>query len=274
MTSSRNEHVLILAKTYPSPSAQYIETSCVAGVTSDGCMRRLYPVPFRLIEKDSQFKKWQWINVRVEKANKDRRPESHKIYVDTLQLGKRIVTSDGWFERRRWLDKLPTYSDFRAIEDARQVDQVSLALLKPARVLGLDIIEARHPDWTPEEREKLAREQMELLTEPEAQEEVRELRKVPYDFRYRYVCENAVGPVEYTHKIVDWEVGALYWNCRNRYGANWEAPFRAKLEAELIDKDLMFLMGNMHRFPQQWLIVSLIYPPRQSPAQSEQGQLF
>jgi hypothetical protein len=30
----------------------------------------------------------------------------------------------------------------------------------------------------------------------------------------------------------------------------------------LPELDLMFLMGTIHRFPNQWLIVSLIYPPK------------
>ena len=53
-TSSRT---LILCKTYPSPSSRYAETSCVAGVTADGELIRLFPVPFRLINGDQQFKK-------------------------------------------------------------------------------------------------------------------------------------------------------------------------------------------------------------------------
>lgn len=73
----RNEKILILAKTYPSPSSQYVETSCVAGISSGGEMRRLSPVPFRMIEEGRQFSKWQWIDVRVEKARKDHRPDSH-----------------------------------------------------------------------------------------------------------------------------------------------------------------------------------------------------
>ena len=35
--------VLILCKTYPSPSSKHAETSCVAGMTEDGRMVRLYP---------------------------------------------------------------------------------------------------------------------------------------------------------------------------------------------------------------------------------------
>jgi hypothetical protein len=77
--------VLILCKTYPSPSAKYAETSCVAGMTEDGQLIRLYPVPFRLVSDDQQFKKWQWITARFEKARDDHRPESHRVFVDTIE---------------------------------------------------------------------------------------------------------------------------------------------------------------------------------------------
>jgi|SRR5690242_16939738 hypothetical protein len=272
--ASRIERILILAKTYPSPSSQYVETSCVAGVTDSGCMRRLYPVPFRLIEHGHQFKKWQWIDVRVEKASKDRRPESHRVFVDTVELRDRMNTNHGWRDRRSLLDRLPTFTDFGALDRARLDDGVSLALLKPARILGLEISKARNTDWTAEEREKLMRDQMDLFSEAEAKAEVRELRKVPYDFHYRYSCDTPDGPVEHCHKIVDWEAGQLYWNCVKSHGPVWEEPFRKKLETELIGKDLMFFMGNMHRFQAQWLIVSLIYPPKLAPHELGQGQLF
>lgn len=37
-------------------------------MTSDGRLLRLYPVPFRRLNDQSQFKKWQWIEVDIEKA--------------------------------------------------------------------------------------------------------------------------------------------------------------------------------------------------------------
>jgi hypothetical protein len=46
------------------------------------------------------------------------------------------------------------------------------------------------------------------------------------------------------------------------HGEDWQTPFRKKLDRELLQRDLMFLMGTLHRFPEQWLIVSLIYPPK------------
>jgi hypothetical protein len=276
MALGRMERILILAKTYPSPSAQYVETSCVAGISQDGSMRRLYPVPFRMIEEGQQFKKWQWIDVRIEKANKDHRPESHKLYVDTITCGDVIDTKKEWTGRWEWLDKIPAFESFDAIESGRLADGLSIALLRPKRLLGLDITKARHQEWTDEEKEKLMREQMQgdLFSEAEAKRQVKELRKVPFDFHYRYVCDTPEGEKEHKHKIVDWEAGALFWNCRRDHGVDWEAPFRAKLEGQLGGKDLMFLMGNQHRFQDQWLIISLVYPPKRKPVEVRQGSLF
>jgi hypothetical protein len=75
----RRAKVLILCKTYPSPSAGYVETSCVAAMEEGGRLLRLYPVPFRLLEDENQFRKWQWIEADIEKAKDDHRQESHRI---------------------------------------------------------------------------------------------------------------------------------------------------------------------------------------------------
>ena len=145
MALGRIERILILAKTYPSPSAQYMETSCVAGISEQAVMRRLYPVPFRMIEDGQQFKKWQWIEVRVEKANKDHRPESHKVYVDTISCGNVIDAKRAWAARSEWLDKIPSFQSFEALDAARLSEGLSIALLRPKSVLGLDVVKARNP---------------------------------------------------------------------------------------------------------------------------------
>ena len=276
MEKIRKERILILAKTYPSPSAQYVETSCVAGISQDGAMRRLFPVPFRMIEDWQQFRKWQWIDVRVEKAPKDHRPESHKIYVDTINCGDVIDTKKAWSGRWEWLEKIPAFDSYDAIEATRLADGLSLALLRPKRLIGLEISKARNPDWTDEERVKLLQEQMQgnLFDEIEERRQVKQLRKVPFDFYYRYVYDTPEGEKERKHKIVDWEAGALFWKCRESHGTDWEKPFRAKLEEDLGAKDLMFLMGNQHRFQDQWLIISLVYPPKRKPVEVRQGSLF
>jgi hypothetical protein len=126
------ERILILCKTYPSPQSGPRGTSCVAGITDNGEMRRLFPVPFPLLADEQQFKKWQWVSARVEKAPADHRPESHKIYVDTIVCdAKPLPTSNGWQERRAWLSKVPVFADFAAAEDAHQKRGTTLALIKP-----------------------------------------------------------------------------------------------------------------------------------------------
>lgn len=277
MALVQRERILILAKTYPSPSAKHVETSCVAGINQGGLMRRLYPVPFRLIEQDQQFRKWQWIEVGIEKAAADHRPESYKVDIGSLVATDAVSTKHDWADRREWIDKIPAFGAFEEIEQARNDDGLSLALLCPKQVVGLLIKDARNKEWTDEEREKLTRAQMQgdLFSEAQARQQVRELRKVPYDFYYSYLCDTPTSEKPYKHKIVDWEAGALFWKMYTEHGpAGWEAKFRSKFETELIGKDLMFLMGNQHRFPDQWLIVSLIYPPKRTPADDGQMSLL
>lgn len=264
MAASRFERILILCKTYPSPSSKYAETSCVAGMTEAGELIRLFPVPFRLIEDGQKFKKWQWIKARIQKASREHRRESHTIFVDTISTdGKPISSKEDWRYRRNELNKLPVFNDFEAMERARQETGGTIALLRPERILKLDIIKEENPEWTAGELEKLVSHQRQagLFDQDEARD-VRTLRKLPYKFYYQYQC--VVDGIEhiYKHKLADWEVGALYWNCKSDYGDKWEVAFRERLEKQFPLKDIHFLMGTIHRFPDQWLIISLIYPPK------------
>lgn len=253
-----------------------METSCVAGIEEGGSVIRLFPVPFRLISNDQQFKKWQWISARIEKARDDHRPESHKLFVDTIRCeGRPIPTTSGWLARRDELNKLQTFFDFQALETARRSSGTTLAILKPLAVQALDISQSNSEDWTKNERDKLVQHERQVgLFDKNDAKGLATLRKLPFDFYYRYICNTRSGPFTYRHKILDWEAGALYWNCVTKHGSDWMTPFRNKLERDFSSKDLMFLMGTMHRFPDQWLIVSLIYPPREQAILTKQKDLF
>ncbi|WP_286801374.1 hypothetical protein [Marinobacter sp. UBA2498] len=270
------EKILILAKTYPSPSATYVETSCVAGITDTGDMRRLYPVPFRLLKDNQQFKKWQWIEVRTKKANKDHRPESHRVFVDTIACEHQLGTRNDWSERRYWLEQIPCVNSISELDDARKNHGISMALLRPTYVDSLEIKKARNSDWTEEEKTKLIKDQIQgnLFSEQDATEEMRQLRKVPFDFYYNVRCQTNEGTENTRLKIIDWEACALYWNCVRSHGDRWQEPFREKLEKGLLERDLVLLMGNQHRFQDQWMIISLIYPPKLDAATPLQQPLF
>ena len=273
------ERLLIVTKTYPAPSAKHREISCVAAITDKGEFRRLYPVPYRLLGGDQQFKKWEWIQARVQRASDDARPESHRIFVDTIVRNDEILdTKNHWEERRKWIESL-VLTDFEAVESRRsQKEQQrkgtgeTFSYLRPSRLLGLEIVESSEQEWSDEEKAKLVHKQ-DGLFDNEEMRATAQLRKLQHDFYYHYECDTGSGKRAYRHKITDWEVGALYWNVRRSHGTDWEAPLREKLEKEFADLDLLFLMGTMHRFPDSWLIVGLAYPPKQRPLQDPQMKL-
>ena len=56
-----SKQVLIVVRTYPTPARKGIEVSCTAGITDDGQWIRLFPVPYRFLEADQRFRKYQTI---------------------------------------------------------------------------------------------------------------------------------------------------------------------------------------------------------------------
>lgn len=268
--SFHREELLILTKTYPEPSTKYRETTCVAALTRAGMMRRIFPVPFRYMGGEEKFQKWEWIDVALKKADRDHRPESFRIDLDSriIRGGEKVGTQNAWTQRREWLEP-HLFDSFELLEQRRQTSGETLGILRVSRLTGLDITPVKEKEWSEKEKANLAREGL----FDEAMEKRPPLNKLPFGFHYRYECQTANGVETLRHKITDWEAGALYWHCVRSHGANWEEPFRAKLEDEFKDKDLLFLMGTMHRFPDQWLIVGLIYPPKPKPP-SEQLALL
>ena len=259
------EELLILTKTYPSPSAKYRETTCVAAVSRAGELRRLFPLPYRLLDGDARFKKWEWISARISPTEKDHRPESRRIDADSIDRpGKIIQVKRGdWSDRLKWIEPHVLRS-FDALEARRQATGQTLGFIRPARIVKLEITALRNPDWTDVDTVKLRQDGLFDSAQVKARTP---LRKLPFDFHYHY---ESGGKLE-KHKLVDWEVGALYWNCFRDHGPKgWEAKFRQRLESEFSSKDLLFLMGTIHRFPNQWLIVGLVYPPKQPPVRAAQ----
>lgn len=272
---AERKRVLILCKTYPSPSSAYVETSCVAGMDDSGKLIRLFPVPFRLVSDEQQFKKWQWIEARVRKAREDNRPESHRISVDTIEvLGEPIPYRNEWAERRQTISPVPVFDSFPTLDTARESEGITLGLLRPKRIVDLLITKADSADWSDDERAKLmqAQTQGSLFDQDAELKSLKLLKKLPFDFHYLYECESGGVVTTHKHKLVDWEAGALFWNVYRK--PNWQALFRQKFLDEFSKKDLIFLMGTIHRFPKQWLIVGVIYPPKPLALQAGQGTLF
>lgn len=78
--------VLVTVKATPQPSASYGDTSCIAGSRIDQgepSWIRLYPVAFRWLDGDSQFKKYDVIELEVRRRDSDTRKESYSPTQDS-----------------------------------------------------------------------------------------------------------------------------------------------------------------------------------------------
>jgi hypothetical protein len=70
--------VLIAVKTYPSLSSKYDELVCTAGFLENGNWIRVFPIPFRKLEYDKRYSKYDWVEIDLTKNTGDFRTESYK----------------------------------------------------------------------------------------------------------------------------------------------------------------------------------------------------
>lgn len=264
----RRERILITVKAYPNPSQKYIEAVCIAGVTRANQWIRLYPVSYRFLDYDQQFRTYAWIDADVSKS-KDHRPESHYIDVDSIQVVGNIDTARKWEERKKLL--LPLVSpSIEYLQGQNDKERTSLGLIRPKEVRQL-IIKKQAPEWSDKEKAKLL--QRSLLDGVEADgtyKAIQELEKVPYRFRYEFFCNDA-RCTGHTYSIESWEVLQSYRKWRELYGdTGWEAKFRQRYEEEFLSDrcDLHFYFGTILRHPKTWTIIGLFYPPASPHTQS------
>ena len=76
---------LIVVKTYPTPAKKGVEVSCTAAITEDNKWIRLFPIPFRFLGDSKKFRKYQWVEVDVQRSD-DPRPESYKVNMDSFEV--------------------------------------------------------------------------------------------------------------------------------------------------------------------------------------------
>ena len=250
--------VLITVMTYPHPSRGYQELVCTAGVTESGEWVRLYPIDYRYRERRQRFKKYQWIEVVLgpKGAGNDNRKESRRPELDSIKLlGEPLSARNNWQDRRAIIDRLPHFTCNQLVSLHKQ-DKTSLGIVRPTRVLDLEIREAS-PEWKPEWQSLFT--QLTLFGPPQ-----KPLRKIPYTFHYVFECEDSNGN-PHTAMCEDWELGVLFLGEAERLGSESAAAqsVRDKFFGELCrdDKDTRFFMGT--HFPYNtWLVLGVFWPKR------------
>jgi len=269
------EKILVTVKTYPILDPKYVEIVCTAGFKEDGSWVRIYPIPFRKLDYNSRYSKYQWIRLNLGRNKSDPRPESFKpINYEKIELGNRIGTERSWTERRRIVLRKVYKSLYKLIQEAKDKNVcTSLAVFKPKEILDFKI-EKDERDWNPRKLNlvKAKAAQMRLFANSDNPFEV--IKKVPYKFSYEFTDEN---DIKSTLMIVDWEIGQLYWNCLKRNG-NDEGKACRDVRKKYFDdfaeaKDLHLFLGTtrLHHFiaPNPFIIIGTFHPPK-----NRQGELF
>lgn len=262
------QRILVTVKTYPTLSKKYGETVCTAGVKDDGSWVRLYPVPFRRLEEEQRYKKYDWIECQLTKHSSDPRPESYRpVDFNELTPVGHMGTDHDWAERRRLL--IETAQVFDSLEELiglAKNNERSLAVFKPTELLEFTW-EDEEREWDPKRLRAIreANSQLELFEDNTWRETVQVIPKLPYSFSYRF--RDSAGK-ESELQILDWEIGALYWNClRSAEGDenNALAKVRQKYWDEFREKDLHFFLGTTQQFhpwaPNPWVIVGVFPVP-------------
>lgn len=255
--------VLVTVKTYPIPSAKYDELSCTAGVTENGEFIRLYPINYRDLPWDQQFKKYQWIEVMAEKhSGRDHRKESWRPDSASVRLiGEPIPTGGGgdWSERGKYVLKNVARS-MEELRDRQEADRTSLGIVKPEAVMDLKVTPDA-PHWKRSFLDELRQTRM-WDTRTKSKEPP---RKVPWRFQYRFRCDDRRCN-GHTMTNEDWEVGALYWKLVDGGATPEEAA--AKVKQKFLDqicaaeRETYFYVGTVLSHPRSWLVIGTFWPSK------------
>ena len=266
------EKILITVKTYPTLSKKYAELVCTAGVNEEGQWRRIYPVPFRQLNSDQKYKKYQWIEVDLRKSTSDGRPETYQIAGQLVIVNDPLPTTGSWRLRREaFIDKVKVHEDLNTLIKEAHDNRLSLAVFRPCKWIDF-VAEPVEREWNAEKLAILDAEKRQghLFKDPETViREFEVVKKLPYKFSYKF------GDIEGKQSklmIEDWEIGALYWNCL-RISKNDEKQAMRKVRQKYWDdfvqnekKDILLVLGTTlehhnKRAPNPFVIVGVIPLP-------------
>ena len=263
------ERILIAVKAYPTLSKKYAELVCTAGFREDGSWVRIYPLPFRSLEDEKRFKKYQWIEIDLEKNPKDPRRESYRPRdIKNIKPLEFIDTNNAWEKRRKFiLEKNTVHTNLNQIIQAAKNNEYSLAIFKPKKILDF-IAEPTDSKWelSKEEAVKAAIGQGSLFDELELYpSDFKLMPKLPWKFKYKFLDDEDKSS---TLMIEDWEIGQLYWNCLE--GSTREEAVRKVRQKYLDDlartKDIHLFLGTTRRWHSTgrnpYVIIGTFYPPQ------------
>lgn len=248
--------VLVTVKAYPSISTKYGEAICVAGIrldTPEPEWVRLFPVRYRDLPFEQRFEKYEIITLEACQHSTDRRAETWRPNVDSIERGSVVPAGGAWLSRRRYVEPLlgPTMCQLHRGRKGGGSGP-SLGLVRPDRVRGVRV--TLESEWSASQLGTAG--QGNLLTSKA------ELVKPGHAFSYSYICQEP-GCKGHVQKIVDWELGEAYRSWKQTGDELLDAIKNTWLDQMCDEKrEPLFYVGDQHRYPGQFLVLGTFYPER------------
>lgn len=237
-------------KALPHLSSSYFETVCCAGVGKDGLWRRLYPVPFRILQEAQQFGRWNWISYRFTDPAHDGRKESQKVVPESIVVSGKFKDS----ARARLAESLTRESISHA-----ESNRETLTLIRPK-----DITLSWQLKSDAElhiERQKHARlaSQSSFFDAPATP-----LEPCPYAFTFKWKSD---AGSDHKHTCDDWETSTAFFRRRHRLGeVDALRSLKETYEVQYLSKGMRFALGTHSRRDNQWLLVGVLRVDDLAPA--------
>jgi len=204
----------------------------------------------------SRFKKYQWIEVEIEKNTSDKRVDSYRPKVDSIKIISNPLPAGKWEERKKIV--LPTLSN--SIEEMGELYDkygISLGLIKPHKVSKF-VIETTASSWS-SKHEQILSQQVLFGDQP------KELEKIPYKFSYVFSCKDDRCK-EHKLQIYDWEINELYRNIRKREPYAMDSILQ-KVKQKWFDdmwsesRDTYLIVGTTYPF-KSYEVIGVFWPPK------------
>lgn len=262
--------VLIAVKTYPALSSKYDELVCTAGFLENGNWIRIFPIPFRKLEYDKRYSKYDWVEIDLTKNTGDFRPESHKprSIENAFTVVGHIETHNNWQQRKDIVLK-KVYTNLTQLKAEAKDKKIStsLATFKPTEILEFTI-EPVEREWDKEKLATLKAKAQQLHLFQNAENPFEVVNKLPFKFSYRFKDDE--GTVSKL-MIEDWEIGALYWKMLSKYdGHDRESKACEDVRKKYWDdfaltKDLYLFLGTVYEshaknYPNPFVIIGTFHP--------------
>jgi hypothetical protein len=241
--------LLVNCKTYPAVSTKYTETVCTGGVLANGEFVRLYPVPYRFLDANEQYGRWDVIRVRAYRDTKDTRSESWH-----LEPGAKIEVIDKMTtDKQKWEWMRKTIYETAAAMSEKGLTNGCV------EIEPLELYYKKDPkEWTTGQLNVI--QQGDLFASKEQMQSLAE--QIPWQFRLRY-RERKSGR-EDDGKVLAWSYyqGFLRDRCDAVSDESALELVAEKVRRSIFnpEKTVFAILGTHSRFG-HWMISSLYHIP-------------